>query len=170
MVVTGQGLEPVVKDDITLKFPFRGVVELLMKPAAPGAPSPQPAEPAAAATADTVTLRGQVTEPGVGPLGDVLLRFVSAHARADPRLVRSAADGSFDLGELAAGTWKLEARSVGFLTLRAVLEVRNDGEIAVLMVRQPADYDPLPLDLMPLEEPVRPPGLGPEAGFTDPSG
>jgi hypothetical protein len=80
---------------------------------------------------------------------------------ADPRQLRTVEDGSFGASGLLAGSWQLEVSGVGYLPIRIGLELARAAELHVVLVPQPADYDPSPLELMPPEEPLVPDGLPP---------
>jgi hypothetical protein len=152
-----QGLAPVFKTGIEVRFPFRAVVEVLMQPVPGAAPVAAPErEPAAAA----VDLAGEVRGSDGAPLSDVALALVHAAGGADPVRARTPEDGSFAFDDLVVGDWRLEVRGVGYLTLRADLPLRRDASLTVLLVPQPPSYEPAPLDLMPPERPIPPPGLG----------
>ena len=89
-------------------------------------------------------------------MADVTLRFVRADGTVDPRRVRTDGDGVFELPELPGGLWRLEVLGVGYLPLRTRLELDGDTELSVVLVEQPVNYDPSPLDLMPPEQPLVP--------------
>jgi hypothetical protein len=151
-----EGLATVVKEGVGLRFPARAVIEVLMQPAA--APPESRAAPSSAAVSGTaqVVVTGTVTARDGGTLADVPVRLVRPDGLADPWVARSGEDGSFALGPLSPGTWRFEARVVGFLPIRTPLDLGMDTRLDVSMVRQPAGYDPTPLELMPPERPVPP--------------
>ncbi len=60
---------------------------------------------------------------------------------------------------IGLGLDRIEASAVGFLPVRKHVELRGDALLRIAMVRQPADYEPSPLELMPLEEPLVPEAL-----------
>lgn len=157
-----QGLKPVVKRDVGLKLPFRAVVEVEMQPdpAAPGGPGP--AAPAAAPRAGSGAIRGRVVDPEGRPLSEVVLRIVPADARDDPRFAWSDAEGRFELSGLVPGPWRLSALGLAYLPVRAVLGLGRELELQIVLVPQPAGYEPLPIDLLPQEQPVPPEALGVE--------
>ncbi len=156
--VLRDGLRPVVKESVALRYPSRAVIEVLMQPqAAAASPAGLPGGAGEPAAASSVALKGSVAErDGRKPLPDVPLRFVATSGAADPALARSRADGSFELAALPAGQWRLEARSVGYLPLGVALDFDEDTELELSMVARPAGYDPSPLELMPPEQPVPP--------------
>ncbi len=154
-----EGYAPVRKSDVELRFPFRAVVEVLMTPVDVGAdgaaaPRRQPSEPGA------VTVRGQVTvRTEDKPLGDVMIRFVRIDGGDDPRQVLTARDGTFAVAGLLSGRWQVEVRGVGFLAIQTALDLGQDADLRFALVEQPPDFKPGPLELMPPEEPIPPPGL-----------
>jgi hypothetical protein len=156
--VRREGLVSVVKKDIDLRYPFRSVIELTMQPAgaaqpadAPPGDAPAPIDPRA-----TVAVDGRVVESGGEPMAGAVLRLVRNDGDVDPRMVRSADDGTFRVDDLPAGSWRLQARVVGYLTIWTDLVLRDDTELTVSMVPQPPGYEPSPLELMPAEQPVPP--------------
>lgn len=155
-----EGLAPVHKDEISVKFPFRAVVELAMSatemvrsPAAPRSSDP-------GGGPGSVELSGTIVERGAGPVGEFRVRVVRPDGAEDPRISRSLPDGSFGFEGLSAGPWRVEIGGVGFLAQRILLDLREDTELVVIAVRQPADYRPTPLELMPTERPIPPEGFG----------
>jgi hypothetical protein len=154
VVVEREGLAPVVKTDVELRFPFRAVVELPMQRR--GGADDAEAETAAAKASTPVGLTGTVVERDGGPVADVTLRFVRADGTADPRRVRTDGEGLFELTELPGGLWRVEVLGVGFLPLRTRLDLDADAELHVALVEQPVSYEPSPLDLMPPEQPLVP--------------
>jgi len=158
--LTRYGLAPVVKDDVTLRFPYRAIVEVTMQeeaaPAAPGAPPiPSPA------AGDTLVLAGRVMDGAGAPVPETPLRLLRVDGTLDPRVTRSGLDGRFALDGLVAGAWRVEIRGVGFLPIVRTMELEADTELRVRLARQPADYHPTPLELMPAEHPVPPRGQQP---------
>jgi hypothetical protein len=155
--VEREGLNPVLKQDVGLKFPFRAVVELPMQPLDPTQPLPKGDEPELP-TDDPyqIVVEGTVVERSGDPMSDVVLRFVRSDGQADPRQLRTDDDGSFEIADLLAGQWRLEARGAGYLSIRIDLPLIRNTQLEIIPVRQPADYDPSPLELMPPEEPLAP--------------
>ena len=45
------------------------------------------------------------------------------------------------------------------MPIRIGLDLGQDAMVHVALVQQPAEYDSSPLELMPPEEPIAPPGL-----------
>ncbi len=154
-----EGYAPVRKSDVELRFPFRAVVEVLMKPVDLGAdgvavPRLQPSTPGSVSVRGEVTVRAERK-----PLGDVMIRFVRIDGGDDPRQILTARDGTFEVEGLFAGRWQVEVRGVGFLAIQTALNLGQDTELRFAMVEQPPDFKPGPLELMPPEEPIPPPGL-----------
>jgi hypothetical protein len=149
------GLETVVKNAVQVKFPFRPTVEIAMREggeeAAPGA------TPASGASG--FGLSGRVEERNRQGIPEVMIRFQHATGDADPRVLRTIGDGSFEAGGLAAGDYHVEIRGVGFLPIRSTVKLDGPSSFAVCLVPQPAEYVSSPLDMMPPEEPVPPPGF-----------
>jgi len=152
-----EGLVPVVKEGVGLRFPSRAVIEVTMEPSRT---APVPATiPTTDATLDElprVALWGVVVERGGRPMPDVRLRFVRTDGRADPIVVRSADDGSFELPAVPAGRWRLDTRVVGYLPIWVTAQLDEDVRVTLSLVPQPAAYEPSPLELMPREQPIPP--------------
>jgi len=158
--VAREGLQSIVKNDISLRFPFRAVIELPMKKIELARSSAQAAS--ATRVADStlrVGVKGRVVALGGEPVPEVAVRFIRVDGLADPRSVRTAMDGRFEAADLLSGDWRLEVRGVGFLPIRTALSFNEDATVHVAMVPQPAEYDPSPLELMPPEEPIAPADL-----------
>jgi hypothetical protein len=155
--VARAGLSPVTKEGIAVRFPFRAVVEVTMRP---GRDDTAPAEPApAAGSGDRLALRGQVREREGGAMPEVRLRLARIDGRFDPRSLRTGPEGGFEIPDLPSGKWRLDIQGVGFLPMRQPIDLERDTELSVVMVRQPAQYEPSPLELMPPEQPVPPEGF-----------
>jgi hypothetical protein len=159
--VRREGLAPIVKRDIGLRFPFRAVVELIMEPvgtpSADDSPAPDPAGSSDAR--EFVSVAGTVVERGGQPMSDVVVRLVRTDGGVDPRTLRTGTDGTFQLVDLTAGQWRLQAQVVGYLAIWTDLVFQADTNLMISMVLQPAGYDPSPLELMPPEQPIPPAGL-----------
>jgi hypothetical protein len=153
-----EGLRPVVKQEVEVRFPSRAVLEVTMEPlAAVEGPEVPPPDGALPESAPRVALRGQVVgRDKEEALPDVPLHLARPDGRADPVVLRTAEDGTFEVSRLPAGPWRLEARVVGYLPVRVPMNFDDDARLTVSMVPQPAGYDPSPLDLMPVEQPIPP--------------
>lgn len=150
-VVRRDGLVIASRDAIALRAPYRGVVEWTLTP---GVSPPEPAatdEPAAA----PVRLEGSLTQQSGGP-ASARVRAVRVGGGADPLEARAGPDGRFVVEGVPPGTWRLEILGNGMLPLRTVLRIAADTTVRAVLVVQPANYTPLPEDLMPPEEPIPP--------------
>ena len=87
------------------------------------------------------------------------MRIVNEDGRADPRTIESDDEGRAEFGPITAGRWTLESRGLGFLPIRAQVELVGDTDLMLVMVPQPGDYDPSALELLPPERPIPPAGL-----------
>jgi hypothetical protein len=156
-----EGFVPLVKERVNLRFPFRAVVEVRMSEgAAAGLPQAQPAVGGSGST-DPLLVRGRVLEQGKGPLGEIYLRFIRPDGRRDPRYLRSAEDGAFRAEEMLPGRWRVHVQGVGYLPVVTEVDLDRDTDLLVYLVRQPADYEPSPRELMLPEQPLPPKGLRP---------
>jgi hypothetical protein len=156
--VQREGMAREIKDDIVLRFPFRAVVDLPMEPASAERPDVQVPD-APAGKQRSIELTGRVIDREGAPLADVVLNLARWDGLSDPVHLRTAADGTFVVPELLAGPWRLEVEGVGYLPIRIGLPLEQSAELHVVLVEQPADYRPSPLELMPPEEPSAPAGL-----------
>ena len=74
----------------------------------------------------------------------------------------SGRDGEFAASGLAEGEWILEAKGLEFLPVRATLPLTGGAtRVRLVLVPQPTAFDPLPIDLLPEEEPIPPPAAPP---------
>ena len=71
----------------------------------------------------------------------------------------SGAEGRFEATGLDPGPWQIEVAGVGFLPIVTTLELNRSSQLELKLIRQPPDYEPSPLELMTLEQPVTPAGL-----------
>jgi hypothetical protein len=156
--VRREGLQTVTKESVTLRFPSRAVIEVTMRPlesAPEPAPLPAAAEPLIGVP--RVAVQGTVVaRDDLEAMPDVSLRLVRTDGRADPVVVRTTEGGAFEVPSLPAGPWRLETRVVGFLPMWVGMDLGEDTSMTVLLVPQPAGYDPSPLELMPPEQPIPP--------------
>ncbi len=153
-----EGLEPLVKDALAVRYPYRAIVEATMEKAASDAaaataPGPPPAPGAA------FDVAGTVRDPQGSPLADARIRLMRPDGSADPVSVPTRADGGFEISGVAAGAWDLEIEGGGFLPLRLRLDLERSTRLHARLVPHPLGYTPAPEDLMPPEEPIPPAGL-----------
>lgn len=161
-----QDLASVVRDRIALNPPFRAVIELTMHPVEGGTTPDTTAAPGPDAAGLHVT--GKTVDRAGTPVPDARLKWVDAAGRRDPANLQSGEDGTFTLEGLPPGTWRLEVLGVGFLPVRVDLPVSEDTAVTAVLVKQSAGHEPLPLDLIPPEEPIPPPAA-PKATAASPA-
>lgn len=160
--VTRAGLAPVVKSAVELRHPFRAVVEVGMAPLAAmpvAARPPTLSERAEPTPRPTLRLSAEIQQAPGEPFPDAELRLRRADGGDDPRTLRSAAGGAIDGVEISAGSWQVEVTAPGFLAMRTLLDIEGDVHLRFHLVRQPTDYVPSPLELMPPELPLPPAGM-----------
>ena len=155
-------LQTLVRDNVALKPPFRAVVELTMAPA-PGGATPETTVAPSPDTGAALKVTGKTVDREGNPVSEARLRLVDAAGRRDPQSFRSGEDGTFAVEGLSGGTWRFEVMGVGFLPVRVDLPVSSDTGVTAVLVRQSASHEPLPLDLIPQEEPIPPPEPKPTA-------
>jgi hypothetical protein len=147
--VRREGYLPVVKSGIVVRAPFRAVVELaLVRGNAPPDP-PKDLEGEASVT-------GSVRIAGGAPLAEVRVRLTRPDAKDDPRVALTDAGGGFAFTGLKAGRWRLELLGAGLLPLRTDLELTGEVTLDAALARQPANYQPLPQDLIVPEDVIPP--------------
>ena len=153
--INREGYASEVKTGIQLKYPFRAVVEVTMEPGQPdlsaaGNPS----------TADgEIGLGGLIRAADGTGLGEVSVRIVRQDGSVDPLTLRTPEDGAFIFDGLLPGEWRLEVVGIGYLPMNQRLMLNSDSAIAVQLVKQPPDYVPSPIELMPPEAPIAPEGF-----------
>ncbi len=155
--VTKDGLAPVTKSAVTVRFPFRPVVEVEM---APG--SSMEAVPAAVYSEDPLELTGRILTRNGDPVPDATVRLTRMDGAGDPVRIRSGEDGALAGSGLAPGSWEFEVRGVGFLSIRSILDLDGPVRVVALLIPQPAGYLAPALDLLPEEQPVPPAGAIPQ--------
>jgi len=155
------GLEPVIKDRVELKFPFRAVVEVVMAPTSGVGPAEAPAVETLPA-GDLATLAGRIVDRAGEPVDEVRIRVTRVDGSVDPRDAVSDEKGEFSIAQLPPGDWRLEVLGAGYLPIRVPVTLSGPGELRAVLVPQPASYEPQPLDLMPPELPIPPPPPEPE--------
>jgi hypothetical protein len=145
-----EGYASIVKTGIVVKAPYRAVVELLLVKG-DSALDPAPV------IEGTASLKGRVRVAAGAPVGEVRIRLVRGSGDADPRTVMTDSAGEFVFDGIPAGRWKLEALGAGLLPLRADVDLKGEMTIDLGLARQPANYQPLPQDLIVPEDVIPPP-------------
>jgi hypothetical protein len=148
--VRRDGYAPVVKSGIKVKAPFRAVVEVLL------ARGETPHEPVAAVTG-TASLSGTIRVATGAPLAEAKIRLTKLDGADDARTALTTGAGVFAFPRLVAGRWRLDAQGAGLLPLRAELDLVGDVALEAQLAAQPANYRPLPQDLLVPEEVIPPP-------------
>lgn len=146
-----EGYRSVVKPGIAVRAPFRAVVEVVLTRGEVLREAPKPLEGAAA-------LSGRVRVAGGAPLAEARVRLARPDAADDPRSALTDASGSFSFPGLKAGRWRVEVQGAGLLPLRTELDLAGDVALDAALARQPANYQPLPQDLIVPEDVIPPPG------------
>ena len=150
------GLETIRKQEIVLRFPFRGIVEVVMKPL-PKPPAPSSSPRASESGTGTLKLEGVALAQAGQPVPEVRVRLARVDGSQDPRDVLSQGDGTFALEGLTHGDWRLESLGLGFVPIRMDLSLEVSIRVTLLLVPLSPNSEPSPLDLMPHEEPIPPP-------------
>lgn len=153
------GVETIVKDDVSVRFPFRAVVELDMEQIERGPILPTGVARDGDAPTGMATLHGTILTPKGNPMGEVKLRIVKTTGQSDPRMATTAEDGTFSIEGIEAGEWRVTIVGVGMLPIRTWIYLVGDHALEVRLVLQPAAYEPSPLELMPIEDPIPPAGM-----------
>jgi hypothetical protein len=148
------GLAPVAKEGVKVRFPFRAVVEVTLAPSTDRKVS---AGREGGGAAKRIRVAGTVRARGGEPLGEVRIRLVRGDGTEDPRSILSSRDGTFDLEGVPAGAWRVEVLGPGYLPVRMGVELGDDARIETVLVAQPANYVAPAVDLLPQEEPIPPP-------------
>jgi hypothetical protein len=151
--VRRDGYAPVVKSGIQVRTPFRAVVELLLARGDPAAGAAQAAPP----VEGEASLAGTVRIAGGAPVAEVRVRLLRRDAVGDARMVTTDGAGAFSVPQLAAGRWRLDLQGAGLLPLRAELDLAGDVKLEAQLATQPANYKPLPQDLIVPEDVIPPP-------------
>jgi len=146
-----EGYVPIVKSGIRVRAPFRAVVEVLLLPG-----EVPPGEPALAS--GSAALNGIVRVAGGAPLAEARVRLTRRDGADDAHTVLTDAAGSFSLPQLVAGRWRVDVQGAGLLPVRADLDLVGDVAIEVQLAAQPANYQPLPQDLIVPEDVIPPAG------------
>jgi len=159
--VRREGYIPVVRGAIAVRAPFRAIVEVHL---APGAADPEAAPPVREGTA---SLTATVRVARRGALAEARVRLVRGDGVDDPRMGLTSEAGTIAFEDLAAGRWRIEIVAAGFLPLRANLDLEGSVDVEATLEPQPADYQPLPQDLIAPED-VSPPRESPSAATSTP--
>ncbi len=148
------GFRPVTKNNVSLRFPFRAVVEVPMEE---GATAPANRQvPASVGSGGGAAISGRVLDPSGLPMSEVPVRLVRGDALSDPRTVQSDRDGRFEVPDLRPGAWQVSVLGLGYLPLRVELDLGGKVELVSVLIPQPADYRPSPIDLLPPERLIPP--------------
>lgn len=150
--VRREGYVPVIRAAITVRAPFRAIVEVHL---APGAAEPDAATPAGNGRA---SLTATVRVARRGALAEARVRLVRSDGVDDPRVGLTSEAGTIAFEDLAAGRWRLEVVAAGFLPLRTGIDLEGGVDVEATLEPQPADYQPLPQDLIAPEDVSPPPG------------
>lgn len=145
------GYVPVLKTAIAVHAPYRAVVEVLLTR---GAAASEPK----AALDGAASLTGTIHVAGGALLAEARVRLtrVEGAGEGDARMALTDPSGAVHFTELAAGRWRLDVQGAGLLPLRANVELAGDVELEAVLAAQPANYRPLPQDLLVPEEVIPP--------------
>jgi len=152
--VLRDGFAPVIKSGIRVRTPFRAVVEVLLV----RGETPPSAARAAGSVEGSASLRGTIRVAGGAPVAEVRVRLTRRDAADDARMILTDASGAFALPQLPAGRWRLDLQGAGLLPLRADLDLAGDVALEAQLAAQPANYRPLPQDLIVPEDVIPPAG------------
>lgn len=158
VAVSREGYVPVEVPGIVVRPPYRAIVEVTLRAGtgAEGADGTPAAAPASAA--GPASLRGTVRLAGGHPVDEARVLLVRPDGAADPQVALTAADGAFAFDALPAGRWRLQILGAGLLPLRTTVELSGTVAAEAWLASQPANYKPLPQDLLVPEEAIPPPG------------
>ncbi len=154
-----EGLIPLIKPGVVLRYPYRTVIEATMdkaETASPG-PSASPDTNPGAASGGWLVLEGTVRGPYGAAQAEARVRLARPDASADPRVTLTGPDGTYRIQGLAPGAWDLEILGGGYLPLRVRLNLGQSMRVGATLVPHPVGHTPAPEDLMPPEEPIPPP-------------
>jgi len=149
--VRREGYAPVVKSGIQVRAPFRAVVEVLLVRG-------ETLHEEAKTVEGSASLTGTIRVAGGAPLAEARVRLTRADGADDSRMLLTDAEGTFSLPLLKAGRWRLDVQGAGLLPLRADLDLAGDVAIEAQLAAQPANYRPLPQDLIVPEDVIPPAG------------
>jgi hypothetical protein len=160
------GYLPVSKERVSIRFPFRAVVEQPMQAGSERLAGELPASWKAAASPSegSAALSGSISTRDGGALAEVRVRILHLAGDQDPRDLRTDDRGRFVAAELGTGDWMLEVRGLGYLPMRTPLRINEGDNTAILVLTpQPPEYQPTARDLLPLEQPSLPRLMLPDA-------
>jgi hypothetical protein len=149
--VRRDGYVPIVKSGVKVRAPFRAVVEVLLVPGK--SPQDDPAK-----VDGTAAVTGVIRVSGGAPLAEAHVRLTRDDGADDAKTVLSDGAGAFAVPRLKAGRWRLDVQGAGLLPVRAQLDLAGDTALDVQLAAQPANYRPLPQDLIVPEEVIPPAG------------
>lgn len=156
VVASREGYVTVDVPGIVVRPPYRAIVEMTLEPAnGAGTTDGTPAQPAPTGTA---SLHGTVRLSGGSPVDEARVLLVRPDGGADPQVALTAADGAFAFEGIPAGRWRLEILGAGLLPLRTTVDLSGTVSAEAWLAPQPANYKPLPQDLLVPEEAIPPPG------------
>jgi carboxypeptidase family protein len=150
--VRRDGFAPVVKSGIQVRAPFRAVVEVLLV----RGETPQATVPAAGAVEGGASLTGTIRVAFGAPVAEVRVRLTRRGGGDEAHTFLTDAAGGFSWPQLAAGRWRLDVQGAGLLPLRADLDLAGDVALEAQLAAQPANYRPLPQDLIVPEDVIPP--------------
>jgi hypothetical protein len=151
------GLAPFAQGGITLKAPFRAIVEAVLEPA--NEPVPEEAGSRSPAEGPLLHVTGTVLGPDGKPAVGATLRLVRDDGSLDPRDARVGAGGEAEFADVAAGRWRVELLDPGSIPLRVTVDLTEDVTFRARLVAQPANFQVAIEDLVPPERPEAPPGF-----------
>jgi hypothetical protein len=96
--------------------------------------------------------------PGGHPVDEARVLLVRPDGEADPQGALTTEDGTFAFDGLPAGRWRLQILGAGLLPLRTTVDLSGAVTVEAWLAQQPANYKPLPQDLLVPEEAIPPPG------------
>jgi hypothetical protein len=150
--VRRDGSAPIIKSGVKVRAPFRAVVEVVLEPGE--APRGE-----AAAVDGSASFSGIVRVAGGAPLAEARVRLTRDDGADESKTVLTDAAGAFTIAQLKAGRWRVEVQGAGLLPVRAQLDLSGDVAFDVQLAAQPANYRPLPQDLIVPEDVIPPPGV-----------
>jgi hypothetical protein len=148
--VRRDGYVPIVKSGVKVRAPFRAVVEVVLLPGE-GPPEEAPVLSGSAA------LQGIVRVAGGAPLAEARVRLTRPDGADDAHTILTDPAGAFSASTLKSGRWRIDVQGAGLLPVRADLDLAGDVAVDVQLAAQPANYRPLPQDLIVPEDVIPPP-------------